>query len=417
MYFIVGDVEKKAKFIFGSWLSGWVAPGDTAIPGMISLKDGDLLQSSVLAQSPNRDLDYRAPTIQQKLRCPPTSPKPTSPKPTSPKPTSPKPTSPKPTSPKPTSPKPTSPKPTSPKPTSPKSTSPKPTSPKPTSPKPTSPKPISPKPTSPKLLSTCFDIRYWIFDEKNYSSSHSHHFCSSLNHANFSPITPRQFIFANHIARVEFCQKNFTQPTPTSPPQKIDFFTNSQSLNPANFLPNTPRQFIFYNPIARVEFCQKNFTQPFCMVLPLQKFRKAKMKHKNAKKSLLFYYIIIIIGILNFKFSWINVNVRHTYRVPLNQVTKGLWALLGICLREINFFNADLKRSSDSSGDGMSSGREFQTTGPETRKLLGPKRRVLLRGTIRSPRRADRRWALAPTSRTELQLQLRYIGPWSWRAL
>ena len=33
----------------------------------------------------------------------------------------------------------------------------------------------------------------------------------------------------------------------------------------------------------------------------------------------------------------------------------------------------------------MSSGSEFQTTGPETRKLLGPKRRVLVRGTVRSP--------------------------------
>ena len=33
----------------------------------------------------------------------------------------------------------------------------------------------------------------------------------------------------------------------------------------------------------------------------------------------------------------------------------------------------------------MSSGSEFQTTGPKTRKLLGPKRRVLVRGTVRSP--------------------------------
>ena len=38
----------------------------------------------------------------------------------------------------------------------------------------------------------------------------------------------------------------------------------------------------------------------------------------------------------------------------------------------------------------MSSFSEFQTTGPETRKLLGPKRRVLVRGTVRSPRIADR---------------------------
>ena len=33
-------------------LSEWVTPGDTAIPGMTSLKDGDLQQSSALAQSP-----------------------------------------------------------------------------------------------------------------------------------------------------------------------------------------------------------------------------------------------------------------------------------------------------------------------------------------------------------------------------
>ena len=33
----------------------------------------------------------------------------------------------------------------------------------------------------------------------------------------------------------------------------------------------------------------------------------------------------------------------------------------------------------------MSTGSEFQTTGPETRKLLGPKRRVLVRGTVSRP--------------------------------
>ena len=33
-------------------LSEWVTPGDTAIPGMTSLKDGDLHHSSALAQSP-----------------------------------------------------------------------------------------------------------------------------------------------------------------------------------------------------------------------------------------------------------------------------------------------------------------------------------------------------------------------------
>ena len=33
-------------------LSEWVTPGDTAIPGITSLKDGDLQHSSALAQSP-----------------------------------------------------------------------------------------------------------------------------------------------------------------------------------------------------------------------------------------------------------------------------------------------------------------------------------------------------------------------------
>ena len=35
-------------------LSEWVTPGDTAIPGMTSLKDGDLQHSSALAQSPKK---------------------------------------------------------------------------------------------------------------------------------------------------------------------------------------------------------------------------------------------------------------------------------------------------------------------------------------------------------------------------
>ena len=39
-----------------------------------------------------------------------------------------------------------------------------------------------------------------------------------------------------------------------------------------------------------------------------------------------------------------------------------------------------------------------------------------IRGPVRSPRRADRRWALAPTSRTGLHVQLRYVGPRPWRA-
>ena len=87
-------------------------------------------------------------------------------------------------------------------------------------------------------------------------------------------------------------------------------------------------------------------------------------------------------------------------------------------LGDINvFFNIDLKRSSDSFGIQMPSGSEFQTTGPETRKPLGPKRRVLVWGTVRSPRIADRRWALAPTSRTGLQVQLGYVEPRPGRSM
>ena len=59
----------------------------------------------------------------------------------------------------------------------------------------------------------------------------------------------------------------------------------------------------------------------------------------------------------------------------------------------------------------MSSGREFYTTGPETRKLLGPKRRVLLRGVVKCLHAAERRWALAPISEMGMQDRLRYVGP------
>ena len=144
-----------------------------------------------------------------------------------------------------------------------------------------------------------------------------------LTPVNFLPNTRIQFIFANHIARVEFSQKNLTQSSPTSPspwaaPPKIDFSHNyptfdpcqlftrhtypvhicqphsqgsvlsekfyitlpnlplymgsspekltssriTQPSTPANFLPNRPSQFIFANHITRVEFSQKNFTQP-----------------------------------------------------------------------------------------------------------------------------------------------------------
>ena len=44
----------------------WFVPGDTAIPGMSSLKDGDLQHSSALAQSPIY-WRYRAQPSRQKL--------------------------------------------------------------------------------------------------------------------------------------------------------------------------------------------------------------------------------------------------------------------------------------------------------------------------------------------------------------
>ena len=52
-------------------LSEWVTPGDTAIPGMTSLKDGDLQHSSALVQSPERR--YRTPTIQSEINPKPDS--------------------------------------------------------------------------------------------------------------------------------------------------------------------------------------------------------------------------------------------------------------------------------------------------------------------------------------------------------
>ena len=63
----------------------------------------------------------------------------------------------------------------------------------------------------------------------------------------------------------------------------------------------------------------------------------------------------------------------------------------------------------------MSSGSEFHTAGRETRKLLGPKRRVLIRGVARCPRAAERRWALAPIAEMGMQDRQRYVGqrPWS----
>ena len=43
-------------------LSEWVTPGDTAIPGMTSLKDGDLQHSSALAQSSKGDIEPNHPS-------------------------------------------------------------------------------------------------------------------------------------------------------------------------------------------------------------------------------------------------------------------------------------------------------------------------------------------------------------------
>ena len=77
-------------------------------------------------------------------------------------------------------------------------------------------------------------------------------------------------------------------------------------------------------------------------------------------------------------------------------------------------FHPVLKSSSDSSGFAMSSGREFHTAGPETRKLLGPKRRVLVRGVVRCPSVAERRWARAPITKMGMQDRLRYVGPRPW---
>ena len=62
----------------------------------------------------------------------------------------------------------------------------------------------------------------------------------------------------------------------------------------------------------------------------------------------------------------------------------------------------------------MSSGREFHTAGPDTRKLLGPKRRVLVRGVVRCPRAADKSWARTPITEMRMQDRLRYVGPGPW---
>ena len=43
-------------------LSEWVTPGDTAIPGMTSLKDGDLQHSSALAPISKGDIEPKHPS-------------------------------------------------------------------------------------------------------------------------------------------------------------------------------------------------------------------------------------------------------------------------------------------------------------------------------------------------------------------
>ena len=116
-------------------------------------------------------------------------------------------------------------------------------------------------------LSSCFDIRYWILDEKNYSSSHSHHFFQPLTLPTFHPthLDSSYSLASSHIARVEVCQKNFKQPSPTTPYPWVDptkfFFHHYSIFSSAKFLPNTPTHFIFTSHIARVEVCPKNFKQ------------------------------------------------------------------------------------------------------------------------------------------------------------
>jgi hypothetical protein len=66
-----------------------------------------------------------------------------------------------------------------------------------------------------------------------------------------------------------------------------------------------------------------------------------------------------------------------------------------------------LKCSNVSSGFAMSLGREFHTAGPETRKLLGPKRCVLVWGVMRYPRATERRCNI---------LFICWIGTWKLEA-
>ena len=49
-------------FISTIRLSKWLTLGGTAIPGMTSLKDGDLQHSSALAQSPKGDIEPNHPS-------------------------------------------------------------------------------------------------------------------------------------------------------------------------------------------------------------------------------------------------------------------------------------------------------------------------------------------------------------------
>ena len=90
----------------------------------------------------------------------------------------------------------------------------------------------------------------------------------------------------------------------------------------------------------------------------------------------------------------VNVNVRHTYRAPPNQVTKALWALLGICLAkwmcfqhrletfQRQFWNSDVLRqrvSNNRPGDTETSrpeatglGSRHSQVAPHSRPQMNP---------------------------------------------
>jgi len=61
----------------------------------------------------------------------------------------------------------------------------------------------------------------------------------------------------------------------------------------------------------------------------------------------------------------------------------------------------------------ISGGRLFHANGPATEKLRGQKPVVLVRGTTRSPRPAERKWRHVETAETGLIIDTRY-GVASW---